>query len=380
MIELLKRISDLLIRISKKIDKKIFSVDELIEIQEYAPDISAEQQKIKTILNKIETKDDLEILSTQLLDLSSHLGSIGEDIERLSEEVRKAFCYYYGKTYKNPDDKLVSNPNKLRIAQEEKKVTLYSYNSYLLKRIGENIVCNDGSMGIFLYDKNLNEKDFVALKCNHPRYLFTNNQNNTVFLYSADPHEMVYVSFAPFERIIIPVPKELGEECFTAFYHWDNTSIILVDWNGNFHQASWKDKTIIPISKNIVARKYPNFYQLYETSKEYDILTVYPERGQFIFDLKEENKLGMFDINTNETVYVERPNDPSGINDYKNGMFACLDRHQVLILGTDGKNAMIIPALGCEFNYVQFLDDESLVILEGNNTNNDTNLIKYKIK
>jgi len=374
------RIADILIKISKKTDKKIFSLDELTEIQEYAFDISKEKQKIKTILNKIENTDNLEILSRQLSDLYSTLQYMVSDVDNMGQEVRKAFCYYYGKTYKNPDYKFISNPNKLKIIQEEKKVGLYGCNSYVLRKLGKNIVCNDGRMGFFLFNKNLKEEDYVALKCNAPNYLFVNNENNTVFVYSTDPHEIVYVSFAPFERIIIPVPKELGEECFTAFYHWDNTSIILVDWNSNFHQASWKDKTIIPISKNIVARKYPNFYQLYETSKEYDILTVYPERGQFIFDLKEENKLGMFDINTNETVYVERPNDPSGINDYKNGMFACLDRHQVLILGTDGKNAMIIPALGCEFNYVQFLDDEGLVILEGNNTNNDTNLIKYKIK
>ncbi len=218
---------------------------------------------------------------------------------------------------------------------------------YFFQTVSDKIIINDNYVGILILDSNLNLIKSLTIFDGITVYSsFVNNINEEILLFCPDNECIVYVNLKNYEYKVIYFEDGLESLIFSNLYEWNDNSLVLTTFKGEFYSICIREKSIQKIDPEEVEREYIELHKLYQESRKHKVFRVFSDENIAIMDCGERNINILNYKNQTKHVFNNTTIDFLDI-DFREGILAIINENVVDII-TDNSNAMIYP----EENYI----------------------------
>lgn len=153
--------------------------------------------------------------------------------------------------------------------------------------LSDKIIINDNYEGILILDSNLNIIKRLKILEGIMIYSSFVNRYGEILLFCPDNECMVHINIEDYQYKVISLKNGLEELIFSTLYEWNENSLVLTTYNGEFYSICVDKKTIQKIDYKEIEKLYPNLYNFYQELMKYKVIKVFSD--EYIAIIYDEN-------------------------------------------------------------------------------------------
>ncbi len=264
---------------------------------------------------------------------------------------------------------------------KENEIDLQTSNACMLNIFNQFIVTNN-DFGLCLYDKDLSLIKKITWPEDVGVYMsYQHFSENKLLLDCSEDGFLLYVNLDNGQMETIPF--NFPETIYLGYlYDWNNDNVIFKS-SKTYVKVDLKQKKVLFLSDEDVAKENPTFYAFCMKTKEYPSASDMPGPFQFIYVSSDKNRVGCYNFLTDETVEVKAPEVIDHAVSYIDGCFAFVNARKVRVSNQNGDISILEADSNQEFLVVQLYDKANrLIILSARYTESgiDEYLTTYRIE
>lgn len=242
---------------------------------------------------------------------------------------------------------------------------------YFFQIVSDKIIINDNYIGILILDSNLDLIKSLTIFDGITVYSsYVNNYNEELLLFCPDNDCIVHVNLKNYEYKVIHLKNGLESLIFSTLYEWNDKSLVLTTFKGEFYSICVDKKSIQKIDHDEVVIKYNDLHKLYQESKNHKSLSMLSNQNIAIIDYENLNISILNYKNQSKHVFNSDTIDFLDM-DSREGILAMVNENSVGIITNNGSK-IIYPEedyLFLKIGLLSRLSNFFIIILSSSKSN-----------